>query len=101
MANKALAHSCVGFDRTLNVVLVGITKAEAKLLWPTVRPPRTIDSRATIFVMDNNADGAKDWSDDPERTAAFDSGLASCLLLRLDEEFVAVLRYEHVLSFVS
>ena len=78
-------------------MLVGITKAEAKLLWPAIRPPRTIDSRANIFVIDNTAKGAKNWFDaDPGRTAAtFEGGLASCLLLRL------VLRCEHVSSFVS
>ena len=60
LANRVLVvvYSCIGFDRTPNAVLVGMTKAETKLLWPAVRPPRTIDSRANIFVIDKNADGA-------------------------------------------
>ena len=97
MANRALVCSCVGFDPAVNAVLVGMTKAEAKLLRPAIRPPRTIDSRANIFVIDNIANGATEWFDaDLGRTAAaFEGGLASCLLLRL------VLRCEHVSSFVS
>ena len=60
LANRVLVlvYSCIEFDRKPNAVLVGMTKAETKLLWPTVRPPRTMDSRANIFVIDKNADGA-------------------------------------------